>query len=231
MSSQTADSAARQRNSEQLSDEDLIDVTAKGDIAAFDMLVQRHRTLVLAVTRRITGNVDDAEDVAQQAFMKAFTKLSTFEGRSSFSTWLVSIARNEALMSKRRDNLFRTVSILADSNEGYCAFAAQLPDVRLDPEISHARRERADLLISAMGRLNPTTRVALQLCDLEEYSIHDAAMKLGLSVPALKSRRVRGRKALRRILKGRLSKLLPTTASYQASPLQTLPQRPVASLL
>lgn len=201
ISSRTVDSDTCQRDSEQTSDDKLIAVATKGDIAAFDTLVQRHRALVLAVTRRVTRNVDDAEDVVQQALVKAFVKLSTFEGRSSFSTWLVSIARNEALMSKRRKTPFRTVSIVADSKGDYRASDAQLPDVRLNPETSHARRERAGLLISAIGRLDSKTRVALQLCDLEEYSIQDAATKLGLSVPALKSRRMRGRKALRRILR------------------------------
>jgi hypothetical protein len=70
--SQTAESIVRQSNSEQARDEDLIDIAAKGNTAAFDLLVQRYRAIVLAVTRRITGNLDDAEDVMQEAFMKAF---------------------------------------------------------------------------------------------------------------------------------------------------------------
>lgn len=207
--SQTADSIVRQSNPEQTRDEELIVIAAKGNTAAFDVLVQRYRAIVFAVTRRITGNADDAEDVTQEAFMKAFLKLSTFEGRSSFSTWLVSIARNEALMSKRRGHVGRTVSMTTDSGAEYLAPAAQLSDMRPNPETSHAQSELAGVLISAMDRLKPDMRVALQLCDLEESSLGEAAMQLGISVPALKSRRVRGRRVLRRALTARLFRVYP----------------------
>jgi RNA polymerase sigma-70 factor, ECF subfamily len=216
--SQTADSTVRQNNSEQTRDEDLIDSAAKGDTAAFDVLVNRYRGIVLAVTRRITGNLDDAEDVMQEAFMKAFIKLSTFEGRSSFSTWLVSIARNEALMLKRRGHIGRTMSIFTDSGEEYLAPVGQLSDLQPSPEISHAQSEMAGLLVSAMDRLKPEMRTALQLCDLEESSIGDVAMRLGISVRALKSRRVRGRRVLRRILTARLFRCPPITMDHPSFP-------------
>ena len=80
-----------------------------GDSAAFETLVCRYRRVVMRLTRRITGNLEDAEDVAQQAFMKALINLSRFRFRSSFSTWLVSIAMNEARMWTRKRRRSREV--------------------------------------------------------------------------------------------------------------------------
>jgi DNA-directed RNA polymerase specialized sigma24 family protein len=110
-------------------------------------------------------------------------------------------------MLKRRGHIGRTVSIFTDSETEYLVPAVQLPDLRPNPELSHAQSELAGLLISAIDRLKPEMRVALQLCDLEECSIGDVAMRLEISVPALKSRRVRGRTVLRRLLTARLFKV------------------------
>jgi len=74
---------------------ELVAAAKSGHSAAFDALVMRHKRLVLAITRRMTGNFVEAEDVNQQAFMKAFTNLSRFAGRCSFSTWVVTIAMND----------------------------------------------------------------------------------------------------------------------------------------
>src|SRR5271167_1365657 len=87
----------------------LVTAAKSGASVAFEALVMRNKRLVQAITRRMTGSLVEAEDVSQQAFMKAFAKLSSFGGRCSFSTWLVTIAMNEARMWHRRARRSREV--------------------------------------------------------------------------------------------------------------------------
>src|SRR5712692_10950015 len=91
------------------SDGALVAATRRGDTQAFEELVLRHRQKVLAVAQRITNNREDAEDVAQESFHKAFLHLDDFEGKSRFSTWLIRIAMNEAFMLLRRRQGFLEV--------------------------------------------------------------------------------------------------------------------------
>lgn len=179
----------------------LVSAARSGDTSACEALVMRNKRLVLAVTRRVTGNLMDAEDVSQEAFMKAFANLSRFGGRCSFSTWLVSIAMNEARMWYRKARRSREVSLTdLSAGETFETTTLEFTDGRPDPEASFSQREVSGLLVSAMNRLKPAMRDAVQLCDLEERSAIAAAVRLGISKNALKSRRFRGRLALRQKL-------------------------------
>src|SRR5437660_4862107 len=91
------------------SDEGLVAATKRGDARAFEELVLRHRQKVVAVAQRITNNREDAEDVAQESFHKAFLHLDAFQEKSQFSTWLTRIAMNEAFMLLRRRRGFLEV--------------------------------------------------------------------------------------------------------------------------
>src|SRR3981081_4690023 len=93
----------------------LVATTKTGDTRAFELLVERHERMIFSLARRMTGNREDAEDVVQQSFQKAFIHLKKFEGESLFSTWLTRIAINEALMLLRRKRGSRELSI-AESN-------------------------------------------------------------------------------------------------------------------
>ena len=184
----------------------LVEAARSGDSIAFEALMMRNKRLVLAITRRMTGSLADGEDVCQQAFMKAFANVSSFAGRCSFSTWLVSIAMNEARMWRRKALRSREVSM----NELCTGETADMPppefmDRRPDPEITCSQVESRRLLLAAMDRLEPGARDALRLCDLEEQSTIAAALVLGISTSALKSRRLRGRLALREKLKSSVS--------------------------
>lgn len=181
-------------------DDALVQAAISGDTLAFDLLVVRHRQLVLGIARRLMGNSDRADDVVQQTFMKAFVKLSSFQFRSSFSTWLVSIARNEALMWHRNAQRSREVAIVQVTRAGE-TLPMDFPDRRPNPELGYCRKESYKLLLSALGRLNPDIRTVIELCDLDEQTNTEVALQLGISVPALKSRRVRGRARLRRKLR------------------------------
>jgi RNA polymerase sigma-70 factor (ECF subfamily) len=106
----------------------------KGEATAFAMLVERHERRIFSVVLRMTRNREDAEDVVQQSFQKAFVHLTSFVGRSSFPTWLTRIAINEALMLLRKNRGSREVSINDPSASSQTAFAMEIPDSVQSPE-------------------------------------------------------------------------------------------------
>jgi RNA polymerase sigma-70 factor, ECF subfamily len=179
----------------------LVTAAKSGIIGAFEVLVKRHQGRILSVAQRVTRNREDAEDVVQQSFQKAFRHLHKFEERSSFSTWLTRIAINEAVMCLRRRRA-RTVWVdtLTPGEESTLA-TPQIPDPNDSPERSYAREETERFLLFAINQLTPGVRTAIQLCDLDERSLKESAHMMGLSVGAVKSRVLRGRRELRKTLK------------------------------
>jgi RNA polymerase sigma-70 factor (ECF subfamily) len=184
-------------------EDELVAEAKGGSHAAFEKLVQRYEVRVFRLAQRIARSHEDAEDVIQQSFQKAFVHLHRFEGRSSFSTWLTRIVLNEALMLARTARRFRGVSIDHASTTDDSALPLEIADVRPNPEHSYFQQERRRLLFSAIDELRPGIRIALQNCDLNELSIRETARILGVSVAAVKSRVNRGRKVLREKLKQR----------------------------
>jgi RNA polymerase sigma-70 factor (ECF subfamily) len=183
-------------------DETLVLAAKNGNEQAFEILVERHRRRMLAVALRLTRVREDAEDVAQQSFQKAFVHFHTFEGKSSFSTWLTRITVNEALMLLRRGRGHREVSIDEDSvdvkgDASHLEIAASDPG----PEASYLQREEARILSEAMDKLRPGLRKVIELRDLRELSTEETARCMGLSINATKSRVLRGRKKLREALR------------------------------
>ena len=179
----------------------LVVAAKSGDGHAFEILVGRHEQRILFVARRITRTREDAEDVAQQSFQKAFTHLRKFEGRSAFSTWLTRIAITEALMFLRRSRGLREV-LIEDLNDGEeTGIALEFPDSSPDPEASYSQREWTEMLSSAMNELPYGTRRAIQLREIEERSSEETARLMGISVSALKGRMFHGRRKLRERLK------------------------------
>ncbi len=179
----------------------LVAAAKSGSSHAFEALVERHARRILRVAQRVTGNREDAEDIVQQSFQKAFVHLQKFEGKSSFSTWLTRIAINEALMCLRTNRRASAVSIdeLAAGDE--TALALQIPDLGPSPERSYSQQERERILSFAMNQLTPGIRTAIQLCELDERSLKESAQMMGVSVAAAKSRVLRGRTKLRETLK------------------------------
>jgi RNA polymerase sigma-70 factor, ECF subfamily len=179
----------------------LVAAAKKGSIGAFEVLVKRHQGRILRIAQRVTRNREDAEDIVQQSFQKAFGHLHKFEERSSFSTWLTRIAINEAIMclrSRRARGVW--VDSLTPCKEA-ARTALQIPDPSANPERSCARRETERFLFFAINQLAPGLRTAIQLCDLDEHSLKESAQVMGLSVTAVKSRVSRGRRELRKTLK------------------------------
>jgi RNA polymerase sigma-70 factor (ECF subfamily) len=148
------------------------------------------------VAQRITSNREDAEDVAQESFHKAFLHLDTFEERARFSTWLTRIVINEAYMLLRRRQ--RVVEVLLENEDDALKSASKaFVDQRPSPEESFWRRERTELLTAAINRLRPTIRRTMLLRDIEERSVEETAQILGTSISAVKARLFHGRRRLR----------------------------------
>jgi RNA polymerase sigma-70 factor, ECF subfamily len=183
-----------------LPDDILVTNAIDGDSPSFEVLIRRYQRAILAVGRRMTGSFADAEDIAQQTFMKAFVALPRFQRRCSFSTWLTTIAINEARMWRRKKSRLRELLHPGVQGEENAAPALEIADSKPDPESSYSEKERRMALLSRVTQLNPSSRVVLQVCDLQEESTKAAALLLGVTVTAVKSRRSRGRAVLRRAL-------------------------------
>jgi RNA polymerase sigma-70 factor, ECF subfamily len=177
----------------------LVVAAKNGDEQAFETLFNRYQRKTLAVVLRYTRVVEDAEDIVQQCFYKAFVHLSQFQGESSFSTWLTRIAINEALMFLRRIGAVREVSL---DDIGYAGSADSLaiPDSSADPETRCSQREEVQTLSKAVRNLRPELRTTVVLRELRELSTSETARRMGLSVGAVKARLFRGKRELRQEL-------------------------------
>lgn len=177
------------------SDALLVAATKRGEAQAFEQLVLRHQRKVFTAVQRITKNREDSEDVVQESFHKAFLHLDSFQKKSKFSTWLMSIALNEALMLLRRRR--RSLQVLPGSpDDNVESVSAAFVDQSATPEESCRRREYSALLTGAIARLRPRIRSTILLCDIEERSVGETAQILGASIAAVKSRLSRGRREL-----------------------------------
>ena len=167
-----------------------------GDEQSFEILVKRYQPEIFAIALRYARVREDAEDIVQQTFQKAFTHLHRFEGKSSFCTWLTRIAINEALMLLRRGRALREVSI-DNSSEGETDVPrSDIPDSSPDPEANYLKREGIEVLSAAINKLTLGLRIAIQLRELAELSTQETARRMGLSVGAVKARLFRGRRKL-----------------------------------
>ncbi|MGD0442843.1 MAG: sigma-70 family RNA polymerase sigma factor [Edaphobacter sp.] len=184
-------------------DELLVLAAKRGNDYAFEMLVHRHRAKMLRTAMRFTRNAADTEDVVQVGFQKAFMHLQKFEGHSSFSTWLTSIVKNESFMLLRKRG--PKVQIPIDQLNAE-ALSLDLRDSSLNPEDRCFGQEQKEILSAAINELEPGTRRALELRVQGELSTEEVARVMGLSVPAVKSRILRGRRQLERIVKQRMSR-------------------------
>jgi len=182
---------------EQHPDVALVERVRAGDISAYDTLVRKYDRQVFRIAQHITQNREDAEDVVQDAFLKAYQKLDQFQGNSKFYTWLVRIAVNESLMRLRKRRTGKMVSIDEDVETEEGSVPRDLADWAPDPEQNYTQSELADILRKTIQGLPQGFRVVFVLRDVEGLSTEETAETLGLSVPAVKSRLLRARLQLR----------------------------------
>jgi RNA polymerase sigma-70 factor (ECF subfamily) len=183
-----------------MDDTRLVSAARAGDRSAFTELYERHSRKVLPRIYRITKNREDAEDAFQEAVLRAFVHLKSFEGRSNFTSWLTRIAINSALMvlRKRRGGEVSFEQICDDSGKNSRAWEPR--DLAETPEANFARRESEELLRKAIRRLPSIFGEAMELQLAREYSTSQIAQELGISLSAAKSRLMRARKTVRRRL-------------------------------
>src|ERR1700730_4893834 len=139
----------------------LVVASKDGSSKDVETLFKRYRHRILAIVRRYVRVVEDAEDIVQQSFYKAFVHLSQFQGESSFSTWLTRIAINEALMFLRHIGAVREVSIDSIVDAEGSPASLEVPDSNADPETHCSQREEARILSKAVRNLRPALRTAI----------------------------------------------------------------------
>jgi RNA polymerase sigma-70 factor (ECF subfamily) len=182
-------------------DESALVAQAKaGDQNAFAELVNRYERKVYRLAKNITRNDEDAEDVLQDAFLKAYTHLDNFKGDSKFYTWIVRIAVNEALMRLRKRKNDRSVPLDEPVELGEETVTREIAVWDDNPEQRYSQEEWRRILDEAVDTLKPDFRTVFVLRDIEELSTEETAETLGISVPAVKSRLLRARLALRETL-------------------------------
>jgi RNA polymerase sigma-70 factor (ECF subfamily) len=175
----------------------LVAQAREGDTHAFGELVRRYETKIFRLAQHITQNREDAEDVLQETFLKAYEHLDQFQGNSKFYTWVVRIAVNQALMKLRRRKTDKSVSLDETIDTGEDTIVREIAAWGENPEEQFSREELGELLETAIDGLEPPYRSVFALRDIEGLSTEETAEALGLSVPAVKSRLLRARLQLR----------------------------------
>jgi RNA polymerase sigma-70 factor (ECF subfamily) len=176
---------------------DLVTQARNGDTEAFNNLVRRYERKIYRLAKNITQNDEDAEDVLQDTFLKAYEHLDGFQGNSKFYTWLVRIAVNEALMKLRKRKSDRTVPLDEPVDTGEETVVREIAVWDEDPEQKYSQEELAQILNDSVQSLKPAFRTVFILRDIEELSTEETAQSLNISVPAVKSRLLRARLQLR----------------------------------
>jgi RNA polymerase sigma-70 factor (ECF subfamily) len=181
-------------------DLDLVHATQGGDVSAFEELVERYDRKLFRIAEHITHNREDSQDAVQEAFLKAFEHVGDFREHSQFSTWLIRITVNQALMKLRKRRTTKEVPLDEDFQAEEDVFPREVADWAPNPEELYRVSELQDILIKALEGLRPILRTVFVLRDIEELSIDQTAEILHLTPPAVKARLWRARLQLREIL-------------------------------
>jgi len=178
-----------------ISDQDLVARTAAGDDDAYRILVERYSDFVYTVVLRVVRNEEDAEDVAQEAFVRAHGAISKFRGDSKFSSWLYRIAVNRALTHlKRRKRRPDTVEVSSSPRVEAEVSSRTCVD---DPSVRVLDEEFRERVRAAVAKLPPRYRAAVTLFYLEERSYKEVADILGVPMGTLKTHLHRARAVLK----------------------------------
>jgi RNA polymerase sigma factor (sigma-70 family) len=173
----------------------LVAAAKSGESGTLDTEYRAHAERLFRTVLRITRNYEDAEDAVQDSFLRAFLHLQSFDGRSSFSTWLTRIGINSALMTLRKKRSSHEV-MAQNSTESDSLW--EITDSDPDPEKQYVEKERAGLVRKAITNLRLSIRRPLELHKLQGYSLEEMAAEIGVSVPAAKGRLHHARAALRK---------------------------------
>ena len=180
-------------------DEEIIASYVRGDHDAFALLVERHLTSVYGFALRLTGNSSDAEDIAQESFMKAWKHIARFEPQKArFKTWLMQIVRNTAIDHLRKGGTV-SLSIDEDDDGGRDVGDILTDDAPLPDEIA-ARAEDAAMLEASLQLILPSYREIVLLYNDNNLTFEEVALVLGIPMNTAKSRYRRALEALRKVV-------------------------------
>jgi len=196
-------------------------------LATFLEIAQEHRARLMRVAWRMTSSSEEAEDIVQEALLRAFRSLPTFRGDSRMSTWLHRIVRNATLeyLRNRKGRVELPLEPFHMGNED--AFAHELPDLHENPEEYCERRELENVLRSAMNELTAPKRTAMQMCIAEELPYRLVANNLNVSIGTLKSRVFAGKRMLKSAVYRRMRLEDDAIASSRLPVLKELKMSPV----
>ena len=188
-----------------------------GDTQQYHELIRPYERSVYKMALSFMKNESDAEDVAQEAFLKAFRKLADFRGQAKFSTWLISITLNEARGRLRRQSAVPMESLDQTTEEGGHISPALLRDWREVPSEALERKEIRAILVEAIENLSPLYREVLLLRDVEEFSIEETAAALTITAGTVKVRLHRARMMMQKELAPKLKNVNPKRRWFQWS--------------
>ena len=187
-------------------DELLLRRACKGDVQAFEELMQSHESRIYAIALRMMGNREDAQDCLQEAMLRVYRAIGSFKGQSTFSTWVYRITMNTCLDELRRRKARKVTSLDSLVDNGWSP-----TDTGDTPEEHGLRVEKQNALNQAIQSLPDDMRAAIILRDVKGYSYDEIASILDANVGTIKSRISRGREKLREIL-SKQSELFGRTA-------------------
>jgi RNA polymerase sigma-70 factor (ECF subfamily) len=165
----------------------LVHATKRGNVVAFEELVKRYDRKIFRIAQHITRNREDAQDVVQKTFLKAFQKLDQFQENSQFSTWLVRITINQSLMNLRKLHRKREVPLDDDfQTDGDVAMPLEVADWAPNPEQSYEASELRAILIEVLESLQPGLSLAFVLRDIEGLTTEQTAEVMQISQAAIR---------------------------------------------
>src|ERR1700674_650824 len=173
-------------------DMDLVHASKNGDAAAFEQLVKRYDRKLLRIAQSVTHNREDSQDAVQEAFLKAYQHLADFREACQFSTWLIRITVNQALMKLRKQHGTREMSLDEDFGDDGDILPKEVTDWAPNPEQLCWASELRDILRKALDEVRPISRTVFILRDIEGLTIDQTAVVLNMSQTAVKARLWRG---------------------------------------
>jgi RNA polymerase sigma-70 factor, ECF subfamily len=193
----------------ELNDEEAVSRILDGEPALFEIIMRRYNQRLFRVARAILRNDGEAEDVIQEAYVRAYEHLDQFAGRAAFSTWLTRIAIHEALARKRRSGRLEELEAVQNKDDRIPILKSSAPD----PEAQTAQSQTRQLLEEAIEALPEDYRTVVVMRDVEEINVAETAASLEISEPLVKTRLHRAHAMLRKELyaraQGRVTDLYP----------------------
>lgn len=182
----------------------LVSLAKRGDMPSFEQLVLAHEKMVYHVALRMLGSSEDAKDISQEAFLKAYRSMQSFDERAAFSTWIYRITVNACIDEMRRRKGKQSVSLEREMENEEGAWALQLADERETPEQALLRREKQREILLALEKLSPEHKAVAVLRDIRGLSYEEISGILEVPLGTVKSRICRARSQLKEeILKNR----------------------------